>query len=744
MKMESSEKIQDIFDFLELWRALQRRRRIVWAVTGLLFLLTAVYCVVASRKYRSAGTIEIRKASSDSLGLDAALGVSDAGGQDSLLTNIEIQTQSSILESGALALRVVNELHLEDSPDFHPGFNPLGPVFGLFSPKGPPDPVSAPLSDRPVRRDSILATFKKNLKVEPTPGTRLIEVSYLSKDPKTAKAVVNQLIFDLISSSSPAREVAGSDSSKFMEDQLAEIRNRTEQLQSQVARMQKQAGIVSLGTTDTAGKEQAYSAILDELEQIGGTLGQAQSNRILKGALYDEVRRTDPELISGMSGNLSSAASPALSTALNLIANLRAEETTEKANLAQMEAKFGPAYPKLDEPRMRIAKFEQAIYEEIIRIRERAKNDYDIAVKTEQDTRAAYDKLKSQADFVNNSAIGYAIAKEEAESSRKLYEDLLSRSKEAEVLQGLKPSDIAVVSLPLLPGRPASPKILLYLVASLLGGIPFGLGVALLVDLADARILSLAAVRAEYAKISLNVLPLLNRQKMRQVEESDLNLIVYRLPRSPYAEALRSLANSLFLTIQTAPPQVILVTSPGDGEGKTTLSTNLAALLAQQGKRILIIDSDLRYPGVHKALNMENASGLASLLTSKAADPMLGLQPVSTQSGLFVLTAGVATLLPSEVFGLPRLGEILTEFRRHFDCIILDSAPMLAVNDSIPLAVQADKVLLVSRLGKTISHDLRETIAKLEHFIPADNLKLIVNGVASGPGSRSIYYGDTK
>lgn len=747
MKSGSSVTPQDTFDFLEFWRAIQRRRRVIWIVTGALFVLTALYCVVASRKYSSTGTIEVKGATPDSLGLDAALGVPDSAGPDSLLTNIEIQTQSEILQSNALALRVIGELQLEGSPDFKGTFNPIGPILSLFSPKGHPDAANAALKDRPIRRDSILAVFEKNLKVTPTPGTRLIEIVYLSKDPQTAKAVVNQLIFDLINSSSESRSAATSDSSKFMEDQLESIRARTERLQNQVASMQQQAGIVSLGTTDTTGKELAYSEILDELEQIGSTLGQAETNRILKAAVYDQVQRGNPELISGLSGNLTSAASPSISTALNMIQNLRIERTTEAAALGQMETKFGPNYPRLEESRTRIAKFDQEIHEEAQRVRDRAKNDYEIALKTEQDARAAYNKLKSKADFVNNSAAGYAIAKEEAESSRKLYEDLLSRSKEAQILQGVKPSPIAIVSAPMLPGKPARPKTILLLPASLFLGVTLGAGIALLLDLTDKRIVSLHAIPADFGQTPIGVLPELAPSELSQIGgggASRLKLAVFQLPRSRYTEELRAIASSLFLSKASAPPQVITVTSPEGGEGKSTLSANLAVLLAQQGRRVVLVDANVRNPSVHTAFNLDNSSGLASLLNSQPADLRTAVSAVPSQPGLSALTLGTSSLLSPEALSLPAFAELLAGLRRYFECIVLDAGPVIGVSDAVTLAAQSDKVLLISSLGVTKSQALLDSISKLEHFVSADNLKLVINGAALDASAPATYHGDAK
>lgn len=692
----------------------------VWGVTLALFLLAALYCLVATRRYQAVGEIEIKKAVPSSLGLESALGIPGPGGEDSLLINIEVQTQTKILQSDALALQVIDELHLEGTDDFRSQLNPLSLLLKLVSPSGPSDPSNAPLRDRPNKRESMLKVFSKRLKVEPFPATRLIDISYLSSDPKTASAVVNRLIQDLVTSSIQGGRGPGG-SSHWMDSQLAEMRAESQRLQDKVAGMQQRAGIVSLGTTDTQGREQTYSAILDQLQQISTTLSQAQTNRILKGAVYDVVKTGNPELISGLSGNLSSAASPGISTALNMIQNLRIQKTAEEANLSQMEDKFGSSYPKLEETRVRIAKYDQEIHDEVNRIRERAKNDYKIAEDTEGSARAAYQQLKKQADAVNNSAMDFTIAREEAESSRKLYEDLLSRSKEADLLEGLKTPAISVVDPALVPGKPARPRVLLLLAASILFGLSFGAGGAILMDIFEPRILAVSSMESEFGGLPISVLPMISPQEMDVLESrsSDRPHV-----QGSYLEALGFLASSLLLSRSTPPPQVIMVTSPMSGEGKTTLSSNLAMLLAEAGKRVLLFDANLRHPGVPDMFRMGNSSGWTEL--SGSADVNSRIYPVAVRPGLFLLPAGPVSSSPSELLSPSRLEGLLSKCRGLFDFIIVDCASVLTAADSTLVAGHADLALLMGRLGYTDKQALRHSVATLENYLAPDHLRLVM------------------
>jgi capsular exopolysaccharide synthesis family protein len=303
------------------------------------------------------------------------------------------------------------------------------------------------------------------------------------------------------------------------------------------------------------------------------------------------------------------------------------------------------------------------------------------------------------------------------------------------------------VSAPLLPGKPARPKSLLILAASLFVGITLGSGIALLADLTDKRIVSLRAFPVQIGKAPVGVLSEMTASELSQIGgsgASGFKLAVYRLPRSRYVEDIRSLASALFMSRVSGPAQVITISSPAEHEGKTTLSANLAVILAQQGKRVLLVDANFRNPNVHSTFKLDNATGLAALIANHLPDPRVELRAIPEQPGLSALAAGPMALLPAEAFSLPVLGEILSGLRKHFDCIILDAGAVLGNNDAVALAAQSDLVLLVSWLGVTKSQELLDSISKLEHVVSADSLKLVINGAVLAPGTRAVYYGDAK
>ena len=743
----------------DLWGVLSRRRTIVLGTLLGTIALTGVLFATATRFYKGTAEIQVQKESADALSMDSVIGPESQS--DSVDSNITLQTQAQILQSDSLALQVVKELDLEKSPDFRSHFNPISWAMGLVAPKGIADPANVPIEDAPGRRAKVVKTFEAHLKVKPVSGTRLIDVEYLSTDPRTAAAVVNRLVQDLIEYNFQTRHNATREASGWLSSQLADLRKQSEDLQAKVVDLQRDSGVFSFGQTDSLGHEQVFTPALDQLQQATGQLEQAQSARIMKGALYQVVKDGDPELISGLAGNgMLSGPSAGVTGSLTLLQGLRSEEAQTQAKLNELSAKFGPGYPKLAELQSSLDSTRKSINAESARIASRVKNDYTVAQQIEDKDRTIFLNEKAHAEALNDKAVEYQIAKQEAAQSRNLYENLFGRMKEADLVAGLRSSNITLVDPARVPARPAKPNVLIYGAASVAGGLLFGICGALFRDATDTRIQELGEMELLFAEASIGLLPYHDgrseRKRMGEKPQwwvaADTSLaermasnatIAATEPRAAYTEAVRVLCTSLMQGNKGSPlGQVILVTSSVPGEGKSMLSANLAIAYAQRGKKVLLVDGDLRTPVLHERLRLEATRGLSSLLAADRLDaPSTATQnPLPGIPDLHVLPAGPLPDYPAELLASDGMSGLVRMCRKDYDYVIIDGAPVLPVTDSALLSRYADFILVVARHNVTDRRSLERTCQTLRSQ-GARQLGLVLNGVKASSGAQYKYYG---
>jgi polysaccharide biosynthesis transport protein len=744
----------------DLWGILSRRRGIV--LGGLLFTIAvaAILFSTSTRIYSGSAVIQVQKEAVDALDMDRMMGPGVQS--DAVESNITLQTEAQILQSDSLALQVVRELNLENSPDFRPHFSLVGWVLGLFAPAGRPDPANVPLEDAPGRRAQVIASFESHLKVSPVSGTRLIKVDYLSADPRTAAAVVNQLVHDLIDYNFQTRHNATREASVWLGNQLSDLRKRSEDLQAKVLDLQRDSGVFSFGQTDTQGREQVFTPALDRLQQATTQLEQAQSARIMKGALYQVVKNGDPELISGLAGNgMLSGASAGVSGSLNLLQTLRGEEAKTRAKLDELSAKFGPGYPKLAELQSSLDSTQKSIRAEAARIADRVRNDYTVAQQVEDNDRAVYEDEKGKAEALNDKAVEYQVAKQEANQSRTLYENLVSRMKEADLVAGMRSSNITLVDPARPPANPAKPSAFMYAAASIAGGFLFGICGALFRDATDNHIQELGEIELLFAEASIGLLPYHDAKAERKRLAVDFAsfldsptptllssnaTVAAATPRASYTEAIRVLCTTLMQGNNGGPRgQVILVTSSVSGEGKSMLSSNLAIVCSQRGRRVLLIDGDLRTPVLHHELNLQATLGLSTLLSDENAnDPAAAIKvPFPRIPNLSVLPAGPVPAYPAELLASDRMAELVRIFRSQYDFIIIDGAPVLPVTDSALLSQYADFTVVVARHNVTDRRSLERTCQILRSQ-GVRRLGMVLNGVRVSGAEQFRYYGYKK
>jgi polysaccharide biosynthesis transport protein len=735
---------------------LKRRRSFIIMTMLFFFSIAALLCIFMTRRYTATGEIQVAKQSSDELGLDKMTG--DAPSMaDAMEDNIAIQTQAQILQSDTLALRVIQNLHLENTGDFQPRFNPVDWVLGLISPGGPKDPAHASLEDSPLRRTHVLKVFAKHLKVKPVAGTQLIEISFVSSSPKTAAAVINQMTKGLVDYTFQTRYNATTDASQWLAGQMDDLKKQAKDLQAKVVKLQREAGVYSLGTSDASGKELAYSATLDRLQQSTETLAQATSNRILKGSIYEMVSRGDPDVISQLAGTSLSGESQGNNNALNLLQSLRGQEAALEAQLAADTSKYGSANPKLDDEKASVVSAISAVQQEVKRIGRRAENDYRAAQMTESNLRADYQRQRAAADQLNDKAVEYSIAKQEAAQSRQLYETLYQHLKAAGVIEGLRSSNVTIVDPGRVPSKPSQPNVPIYLGLSIVGGLFLGTLGALLLESTDDRVQSMEMIEQSLNTPLMAIIPSAGLSGWRRTSELYTRKVSKRLtdgssivvpPDVPavspdasntaFAESIRSLRTALLLSRSEAPPKVILITSPGEGEGKTTISMHLAASLVRNHSRVMLIEADMRRPTMLHRLSISHERGLSNVLSGD--EEKTEIRPFADLPGLTIVPAGPTPPFPAELLGSKRMKDLIAKWSAHYDFVIIDSPSLLAVTDAAVLAKNADLTLLVVRHEQSTRKSVERAWQRLRSD-PESRVGLVLNAVNRGSTAYDEYFG---
>src|SRR2546421_1316305 len=622
-----------------------------------------------------------------------------------------VETQSKILTSETLALQTIRNNGLSARPEFS-------------SPSGPSEAIAiGSLANQ--KRPPGLGQFLGSLSVKRVPNSRLMDVSFESTDPQLAARVVNAHIASYIEQNFSSKYEATTRASAWLADQLTELKIKVQRAEDARIAYERQNQIWTL--------DDKQNITSQRLSDINKQLTDAQSERMKKESLYQFAK----------SGNLDAVPQIQSNLALTELLKKRSEVSSDYTDGLNQ---YGPNFPKVQRLQAQLKDYDQSIEKEKKNILAVLESDYREAQQRESLLTQALDQQKAETNHMAEKLVEYNILKREAEANKTLYEGLMTKLKETAISQGLRSSNIRVVDPAMIPSTPARPAKGRNLALGFLVGLVGGIGLALLREYLDNTVKTPDDIETLARLPSLAVVPQFagsNGHKRRGMlpdfsqngHDKRIELVAQHLPKSQMSEAFRVLRTSILLSQAEHSPQVILVTSALPREGKTTAAANLAVTLAQLGDRTVLVDADLRKPGIGRLLNLAGGkyAGLSSYLAGVSSLDLVSVSHPAIPN-LVAIPTGPLPPNPADLLSSHKLVDAIAELRTKFKFIVIDSPPIMAATDAVILSVQADGVLLVVRSGETPKEAFTRT-RDLLSSVKCRILGVVLNAVdASAPG----------
>jgi succinoglycan biosynthesis transport protein ExoP len=701
--LDLSPREPHLYDYLLILRKHQ------WLILSFLLTVVTIVSVATFRTrpvYVAKATIEIDRENSNILpfqGTDAYDYMLD-------LENY-IETQSRILTSETLALQTIRNSGLAGNPDFSGG-GPISEAIAtgsLANQKKPPE----------------IAAFLGSLSVRRIPNSRLMEVNFESTDPQLAARILNSHLDSYIEQNYRSKYDATTQASKWLAGQLDELRVKVERSENARIEYERQNQIWTV--------DDKSNITTQRLSDLNRQLTDAQTESLKREALYEFAESGDLDGVPQLRDN-------------SVLQEMQRRHGDLAVQYTDAVNQYGPNFPKVQRLQAQMKEVDDQITRERKGIIIQLRNDYREAKQREELLTKALDQQKTDTNLMSEKLVQYNILKRDAEANKALYEGLLTKLKEAGITAGLKSSNIRVVDPAMVPSTPARPAKARNIALAFLVGLVGGIGLALLREYLDNTVKTPDDVETLARLPSLAVVPTfgdgsgsIKRSKFFKGASSNghekrIELVAQHLPKSQMSEAFRALRTALLLSRADKPPQVILVTSALPREGKTTAAANLAVTLAQLGDKTVLVDADLRKPGVGRLLNLGSGkfAGLSSYLAGVSTLDLVTV-PHPAIPNLAAIPTGPLPPNPADLLSSHKMSEAIADLRKKYKFIVIDSPPIMAATDAVILSVQADGVLLVVRSGETP----KEAFTRTRDLLTSVNSRLlgvVLNAVdASAP-----------
>jgi succinoglycan biosynthesis transport protein ExoP len=593
-------------------------------------------------------------------------------------------TQYSILRSRSLAKRVVQRLKLQD----HPLFNGSAPqsrgplsmvrearqalgksVRGLFSRGTADTPKDKPPVDESALESSLISQFLGGVEINPEKQTRLVEVAYVSSSPEFAALAATTLAEEYAQQNIDLRLETINKNLLWLTDEVVKQEKKVTEAETAMAKYREQQNALSL--------EDRQNIVVARLNTLNDTATQARTTRLQKEASYKQLKSVDPK--SDVADTFA-----VISTNVGVVeAKTRLNELM--ADKARLTSRYLPGHPDLLKVEGQIESARAALVGQRARVIESARNEYEAAVNEEKSYAGQLEAQKGAAMDLDRKSGAYQILQRQAETNRTIYQSLMQQQKELRVVSNSRTNNVIVQDRAEAPGGPFSPNARRDWFTALMAGMLVALALAFGLEYLDDTIKTPDDVTERLRLPLLGLVP--------SVHGKHVPLLTETVPHD-FGEAFRSLRTSIVFTSGSEGPRVIAVTSSQPLEGKTTTACNLGMVLALGGSRVLLVDADMRRPGLHTVIGAKNEVGLSHLLVGQAR--VRDAVQKTSEPNLFVIAAGRIPPNPSELLSSERMNALLANLRSGpFDWVIIDTPPVLAVTDAVIVARAVSGVVFV-------------------------------------------------
>jgi capsular exopolysaccharide synthesis family protein len=696
------EALESKIDLRAYWRTLLKRWPIVVLATILGVVGAFVYTYRQPKLYEASCQIIIEPSAPQIL--QGVKEVVELGSGSPWARDFH-ETQFRIIQSTAIAQRVVEKLGLMFDPDYAP-----------LVAKGPGADTLG-----------VARAVAGQVTVKPIKDSRIAQIIVTDRKPQRAALLANAIANTYMESNVDFKLEGARAATAWLGEHEVELRKKLEDSELKLFEFKKDRGLLDISLGDKQNMTTQILQILNsKLADVRIRLVEQDATRKQIEAAQDISQKESVPIVEA-------------NTALHA---MRANFLDFAKQKAELGSKYGPEHPRIKVLEEQMAALEKAYKHELDETLQVFENNYQSLVATEKSLQAMMDKEKHNAVELSKLEVEYKPFERAADENSKVYQMIAQRQKEIDLTGVIKSNNVRMLERAIVPGGPVSPKPMQNLFIALFGGLGLGIGLAFLIEALDNTLKTQTDVETFLGLPVLGLIPIIGgnkpteRDEATQVRERDLGIFLD--PRSLAAECCRSIRTNLLFMSPDKPIRTMVITSPSPQEGKTTTAINLAIAMAEAGGRVLVIDTDMRRPRLHRSFGVPNQIGVSTVILgdSKLEDAIKR----TDVPNLDVLPCGPVPPNPSELLLTKRFAQLVADCQGRYDRIILDSPPTSAVTDPAVLGNLADGVVLIIKGA----HTRRESAAHARRQLVAAKCRLlgvVVNEIDfSNPGYGDQYY----